>query len=249
MRPSHRTRAFTMLELVVVILVIVGIVSLFLPAIGAPRGHSANKMQNSSQLRGIHQSMVVFSQSNNGYLPGLDTDGNLVANGAATRNSGAGYTGAARFWILLHGEFIGSDLLLNPKDSSSVKYVDYRSPLTRSNYSYASLSISGMSTSSGRCAEWRDNANSTASLVSDRNIGSSNSDKDVSSFWTNQPGDWKGNQVWGDNHAEFVQSNRGFATRYLSSSQTNDNLFATVAAPGVTENSTAPDANAWMVWN
>lgn len=225
------------------------VITVVLPSMTYACRRTANQMKNSSQLRGIQQSAVVFASSNNTFLPGLDRDGNILRDGQATGFAGSGDKGAARFWILLDGQFIGGDLLLNPKDPHSLKYTKTASRLTTANYSYASLAILGSSTSGGRCAEWRDNANSTAVLWSDRNIGINHTDRLVKSYWTEEPGTWRGNLVWGDNHAEFIQTNRGLSTRYFDISQTNDNLFATGPAPGVTDNSTSHERNALMLWN
>ena len=70
-------------------------------------------------------------------------------------------------------------------------------------------------------------------------------------MWTSSKGDWKGNLVWGDNHAEFQQLNRGFTTRYLGTTETNDNLFVTISAGGFTEDTSTTansTSNAYMVY-
>ena len=245
----RKTRAFTLIELLVVISIIALLIGILLPALGAAR-RTANQMKNSSQLRGQHQSMVIYASSNNTYLPGLNSGGSELAQSDSTfgvaSGMGNGDTVAARYYILLNGQFVPGDLLINPQDSKT-KYTTGQ--VVASNFSYAMLCIADSVNDAGRLAEWRDNANSQATFMSDRNTGSSLADADVKSLWTSQNGDWRGNLVWGDNHAEFIQSDRGIQTRYQSVTTTNDNLFITGSGVPAGTQSTGATAssNAYLV--
>lgn len=241
----RRTRAFTLIELLVVISIIALLIGILLPALGAAR-RTANQMKNSSQLRGIHQSMVIYAQANKFFLPGLTNSGQARANTTAlTGGSGTGDTVAARFWVLLDGDYVPPEMLGNPQEALAAKWTT--GAVTTSHYSYALLDINESIHDAGRLAEWKDNANSQAILASDRNTGST----DVKSLWTSKDGDWKGNLVWGDNHAGFETSDGPFDTRYLAEKTSHDYLFAD---GGVTdgvapvEANTVEGYNAFMVW-
>ncbi|XAL98274.1 DUF4190 domain-containing protein [Phycisphaeraceae bacterium D3-23] len=194
-------------------------------------GHRRGPHPNTTQLRGIHQGLVTFANSNKENFPGLDAKGNILANSAAdTGMSGDGDTTEARFWILLTGNFFTPEYAISPSETENVtEYIEPTAPNIATavefnagpgvkNYSYAMLSINGQPgqppTAPGRSAEWLQSLNTQAIVMSDRNTGS-NITTDINSIHSQTPGNWKGSVLWNDNHVAFEQSHY-FETRYGS---------------------------------
>jgi hypothetical protein len=256
--PIHKSsiRAFTQLDAMVITGVVAAVLlfllGILLPALGKPRINS-NPLKNASQLRGIHQSLVIFAQNNNTHLPGLDSSGNILPASAplfssAPGNASGGFSGAsisARYYILLNGSFVAGDLLINPQDVLT-KWASSTLLPTTDQFSYTALriGIGPQSTDIGhhktRAGEWRDNANSQAILLSDRNTASTPVPNAVRSVWSTAPTgpDWKGTVLWGDNHAEFLNAPNArlgtlsLNTKYGSAINTDDFLFGEFAMPG-----------------
>ncbi|MFK7788048.1 MAG: DUF4190 domain-containing protein [Phycisphaeraceae bacterium] len=223
---------------------VVGVVALLiailLPALGAARS-TAQRMQNSTQLRGIHQGMVTYANSNKNHFPGLATNGEILVDGVPTGNSGDGNTPQARAWILLDGDYMTPEYLISPSETEAIYDYAGSGPVTKDNYSYAMLSFDktgGINTNAntgeqtyaidpatfGRSQEWGQTINSQTIVLSDRNTGT-DANFGVDSIHSDSPGNWRGSVLWNDNHVEFA-STHIFQTKYANGSlNNNDNLF------------------------
>jgi len=215
-----RNIGFSIVEVLVVtavciLIIAVGVV-VMLPTMNmGTRSGGSRQMQNHTQVRGIHQAMVTYAQSNNNNFPGMDSQGNVTG------------TVEDVYLALLQGNFFTGDYIIATTDTNKVPWTG--GPVTSANYSYAMLDFSDPQTQ--RAAEWSDTINTQAPILSDRNLGT-NATTDVQSIWTTNPGDWRGSVAWNDNHTTFeVSHETGITTQYGTAGvNTDDNLFTTNAS-------------------
>jgi len=209
-------------------------------------GGDTHGPQGSTQLRGIHQGMFTYANSNKEHFPGLDSKGNILPNSAEdTGNSGDGDTGQARYWIMLDGNFFTPEYAISPSENDAriTEYDEFldatQHPVLFDNstihYSYAFLSINGVTGQppdpGERSIEWAQSMNTQAVVVSDRNTGK-NATAGVQSIYTTQPGEWEGALLWNDNHVDYASDTHILETRYGNgplnvdaNQQGNDNIF------------------------
>jgi hypothetical protein len=108
---------FTVIELVVTIIVAVLIVGILVPVLGPARGtHCGGCMKDSTQVRGIHQGMVLWAQNNKDVYPLsslVDVKDETVADQGAAKDTTANIMS-----MLIYNGFFSPELCVSPAESN-----------------------------------------------------------------------------------------------------------------------------------
>ncbi len=215
----------------VLLLILLLAIGILLPALGASR-RTARRMQNSTQLRGIHQGLVTYANSNKAWFVGVDSQGRVLLDGLTTTGgSGDGDTVEARYWLMLNGSFFTPGYAISPSETEARYEWAFSGAVVVDNYSYAMLQTDGTPgqvvadpQTPHRVHEWSQTLNTQSIVMSDRNTGA-NATSAVDSVHSGSPGQWKGSILWNDNHVAFEQTHI-LPTRYDNGPMNNqDNLF------------------------
>ncbi|MBN4061105.1 prepilin-type N-terminal cleavage/methylation domain-containing protein [bacterium AH-315-I18] len=218
-----KKRAFTLIELLVVISIIALLIGILLPALGAAR-RTARQMQNSTQIRGIHTGLVLFSQGNNTYYPGINTIGTIVTYLGVN----VGETVEFRFQELLDDNYFTGEYVISPSETKTRYDGLVASIPSTDNLSYALLELEAGA--SNRRNEWRDTSNSEAAVLSDRAKANGTGVKSVHTNPTTNTNEWRGSVGFNDNHVTFEATHDQLNLQYGDDSTTNDDLFSSVGA-------------------
>ena len=207
-----RQTSFNIVHAAILLLCIVITVTLVI-AVSSVNTRDRQRMPNSTQLRGIHQGLVTYANSNKNYFPGLGRDGLedtqvLDWDDEAVPPMRAGLGVDQRFAILLHGDYMTPEYLISPSETDpNIKPWPEQGKITTGHYSYAMLQIPDKG---GRYDEWKQTLNSQAIVLSDRNTGTA---AKPSSIHTDRGEPWAGSVLWNDNHVGF-ESEDWFETKY-----------------------------------
>jgi len=254
----RRKQAFTLIELLVVIAIIALLVGILLPALGAAR-RTARTLQNGTQVRGIHQAMVMFSNNNNTWYPGYNEDGGIIQ--APTNpyqltgvGANAGAHAAVRLREMLDDRLFDGAYMVSPAEVGEPhtnNAYNLNNKHAKLGFSYALLNILD---NGRRTDEWRDTTHGRAVVISDRLISDLEMGgrryRSVHTDPAESTTDWKGSIGYNDNHVDF-EPGQNVDTVYGQESRVSkvvaDNLFA--ADNGVNlQGTTIADADAEMVW-
>lgn len=178
---------------VVIMLTIAVVVS------NANRRTGPRTTHHSWQLRGIHQGMVTYANSNKDWYPGINREG--LSEKLSVED---------RYQILLEGDYFTPEYAISPAENNpSIHEWNNKGVLTANHYSFAMLQVPEQE--SDRRAEWSQTLNTQAIVVSDRNTGTK---ERPSSIHLDSDCGWAGNVLWNDNHVEFGNATSEFETKY-----------------------------------
>lgn len=118
-RPHPPAHAFTLVELIASIVVCALIVGMILPALGGACGCGQRRpFKDSNHLRGIVQSMIMWSQNNRGSYPlpsAIDPGSTVAAQGAAKDTTGNILS------ILIWNGTISTEVCVSPAEANTAQ--------------------------------------------------------------------------------------------------------------------------------
>ncbi len=256
----NRKRGFTLIELLVVMAIIALLIGLLLPALAKARAQ-AKLIKDGSQIRGIHQSWLIFAREFNGVfpIPGLIArlpvdigGGDEIIPGRGDENKRLN-THQNLYSACIMQNYFSPVLCVGPTEPSGNVFImttynwelynpldnvhwdeDFDADLaTGSNISYGQMPLGGKR----RTVQWKESLNEKFAIVGNRGVkhGSLEETDYLESVTLEIHGgrkSWLGNIVFNDNH---VTTENGFTPEGLNYREngitTPDNLFKNDMGP------------------
>jgi prepilin-type N-terminal cleavage/methylation domain-containing protein len=163
----RKNRAFTLIELLVVIAIIALLIGILLPALGKARA-SARQLKDSTQVRGIVQSMVTWAGNNQDDYPwpsNLDTGGGTPTSPLV--GEGKNITSNILSVLIFNG-FISPELTVGPAEVNSAITVRTAYQYSNPNNNTSALwdvSYVGTDSTGGQSTAAGETANGTATVA------------------------------------------------------------------------------------
>ena len=121
-------KAFTLLELLIIILIAGAALAIFLPAVGRTHKCGNRQIKDSTQIRGIHQGFILVGNSNNDsyFVPSeLDRANTTLASDSAKDDPGNVLS------LLLFNGFFSPELTVSPAEQSPLIQVHQNYALSK----------------------------------------------------------------------------------------------------------------------
>jgi prepilin-type N-terminal cleavage/methylation domain-containing protein len=227
--PMNRKRGFTLIELLVVMAIIALLIGLLLPALAKARAQ-AKLIKDGSQIRGIHQSWLIFAREFNGVfpVPGLIARLPVDIGGGDEIVPGRGDENKRQN---THQNLYSANPLENVHWDE-----DFDADLaTGGNISYAQMPIGGKR----RTVQWKESLDEKFAMVGNRGVkhGSLEETDYLESVTLEIHGgrkSWLGNIVFNDNHVVTENTFTPEGLNYRDNGVTTpDNLYKNDMGPSV----------------
>lgn len=117
-------RGFTVVELIFVVVIVVLVLIVLMPALTPPRRGVARQIKDGTQVRGVHQGMVLFANNNNDKypLPSLLDVENFTVDAPAASKDTTGHIMS----VLVYQNFFTPELLVSPSEVNPAILVDHK---------------------------------------------------------------------------------------------------------------------------